>query len=119
MSEAEEDRKSLTKEVDKLNDENSRFMCISKGGRGMSFVAKALDEYREGENKLGRKAKHLSDKLEETKNTHECQEYGQTQPREYPLGDAGYRRKADRRLDPVFSFSLHLERRGASLEISG
>ena len=51
---------------------------------------------------------NLSDKLEEAKNTHECQEHGRTHSREYPLGDGCYRRKVDRRLDPVFSFSLQL-----------
>ncbi|KAK3171560.1 hypothetical protein OEA41_003644 [Lepraria neglecta] len=44
LSEAEEDRKSLTKEVDKLNNENSRFMHISTGGRGMLVMAKEFED---------------------------------------------------------------------------
>ena len=70
LVEAEEDKQSLAKEMEKLKVEHARMAKISTGARGMSVMARVFEDLVAENTSLEERVKDLSDQLEDMEDIH-------------------------------------------------
>ena len=70
LLEAEEDKQSLAKEMEKLKVEHARMAKISTGARGMSVMAREFEDLVVENTSLEERVKDLSDQLEDMEDIH-------------------------------------------------